>query len=212
MERLHLAAERTDMTAATPPRWAEVVLRSVLARHNRDAVSGDLLEQYRDAVVPNRGERAADRWYVRQVANFVARSSMVWALLFSGAFLARQVFDAMVPTTDFHVRAEVTTYTAISLLLAAGFWTAWQSGSILGGVLTGLTTTAIAAVISDVGGAALLAIWQYDPDIMRNIRNSGGVAEMFVLPVFALALGTVLGTVGGAVGASARAIWRVTLV
>jgi hypothetical protein len=194
-----------------PPLWADFVLRRlVLARQNRDAVSGDLLEEYREVIVPERGQRRADRWYVAQVAGYVVRSNLVWAVLFSAAYLARQAYDWFVPTTDFHLRAEVTTYTAVSLLLGAGFWAACRSGSTLSGVIAGMATTAIAAVFSLIGGALLLAGW-HDPATLAMIRNSGGIEEVFLLPIFAIGLGLVLGTVGGAVGASARKIRRITV-
>jgi hypothetical protein len=180
-----------------------------LAPENRDAVSGDLLEEYREVIVAERGQRAADRWYATQVLGYVLRSNFVWAALFSGAFIARQAYDAFVPTTDFHARAEVTSYTAISLLLAAGFWAAWRSGSMWSGVLAGIVTTMIAALISVAGCALLLAVW-HDPGTMAMLRNSGGVEEMFVLPFFAIALGLILGTIGGTAGATARQVKRIT--
>jgi hypothetical protein len=54
-----------------PPAWAESVLRALLEPRNRDSVSGDLLEEYCEVVLPARGERRAKVWYIRQVASFV---------------------------------------------------------------------------------------------------------------------------------------------
>ena len=140
----------------------------------------------------------------------IVRSNLVWAVLFSGAFVARQFYDAFVPTTDFHVRAEITSYTAISLLLAAGYWSAWRSGSMVSGVLSGVVTTTVAAVFSIAGCLLLLAGW-HDADTMAMLRNSGGVEEMFVLPIFAIVLGLILGTIGGAAGAGARLVRRISV-
>jgi hypothetical protein len=75
--------------SAQPPRWAEALLRLVLAVEHRDSVSGDLLEEYRDAIVPARGKSAADRWYFGQVAGFAWRATWLWALVFSAAFVGR---------------------------------------------------------------------------------------------------------------------------
>jgi hypothetical protein len=194
-----------------PPLWADFMLRRlVLGRQNRDTVSGDLLEEYREVILPERGLQGANRWYVMQVGSYIARSHLVWAVLFAGAFLARQAYDAFVPTTEFYQRSAVTTYTAVILLLGGGYWAAWRSGSMLAGLLAGIAITAIAAVISIVGGAVLLAIW-HDAATLAAIRNSGGVEEMFVLPIFAIGLGLVLGTIGGAVGAGARRVTRIDL-
>jgi hypothetical protein len=100
---------------ATPPRWAEWLLRLTLKRADRESVSGDLLEEYRDTVVPARGQSAADVWYLRQVAGFMWRATWVWAVLFSGAFVIRQAVDFFIPTHEFYVRSFWTTYTAVAL-------------------------------------------------------------------------------------------------
>ena len=50
-----------------PPRWAEWLLQIVLPRRDRETVSGDLLEEFREVVVPTRGRLRARAWYVRQV-------------------------------------------------------------------------------------------------------------------------------------------------
>ena len=54
-----------------PPVWAETALRCLLPPRNRDTVSGDLLEEYREVVVPGRGVVRANLWYLRQVVSFV---------------------------------------------------------------------------------------------------------------------------------------------
>ncbi len=101
---------------ARPPRWAESVLRLLLPFEHRDSVSGDLLEEYRDAIVPARGKPAADRWYSRQVAGFAWRATWVWALLFSGAFVGRTGYDWFVsrrPTSPCALQFTTTRYFAI---------------------------------------------------------------------------------------------------
>src|SRR5262245_8818386 len=61
--------ERTEDTIH-PPRWADALLRSFLKSDESEAVSGDLLEVYRDSIRPRRGQWRADVWYVRQVASY----------------------------------------------------------------------------------------------------------------------------------------------
>ena len=67
------------MNTATPPRWADVVLRLLLAPRDRQTVSGDLLEEYRETIHPARGRRRADLWYVSQVVGFAWRANRTWA-------------------------------------------------------------------------------------------------------------------------------------
>lgn len=194
-------------SAATPPAWAEAALTLVLARKDRDSVPGDLLEAYRDSIVPARGRAAANAWYVRQVAGFMWRATWLWAFAFSAVFVARNAYDWLVPTTDFHVRAEVTTYIAISTLLLTGFWAAWRSRSAIAGLLVTILASQIAAVFSVVGSSILLALLR-SPKIDANIAGSGGIEEVYVLPFLMIVPATILGTVSGAAGWITRTIVR----
>jgi hypothetical protein len=54
-----------------PPVWAEALLRASLAERSRDAIAGDLLEEYRESVLPAVGTLRARIWYVRQVLSFL---------------------------------------------------------------------------------------------------------------------------------------------
>src|SRR5438552_1362536 len=134
-----------------PPRWADAILRLSLKTTDRETVSGDLLEEYRAAIVPARGKASANAWYVRQVAGFVWRATWVWAVLFSGAFVARQAWDFLVPTHDFVFRSQLTTYAAVALLAGSAFWAAWRSGSFVAGLVITIVMTQIAAVLSVAG-------------------------------------------------------------
>ena len=55
-----------DRPTTLPPQWAESLLRLILRPDDRDSVSGDLLEEYRESIVPALGA-TANRWYIRQV-------------------------------------------------------------------------------------------------------------------------------------------------
>jgi hypothetical protein len=191
------------MTPAAPPAWAEALLRLFVTPGSYDNVSGDLLEEYRDSVLPGRGPRRADLWYVTQVLGFMSRRAGLWAALFGAACIARTAMDWLVPTADFHGRSLVSTWLAIGILLVAGFAAGRRSGSIAAGTALGVITTAVAAAISIAGATALLAIW-HDPVTMAAIRGSGGLSEAFTLPVAMVVPGAALGTVGGVAGAIVR--------
>ena len=190
-----------------PPPWAEALLRLFVSLDTFASVSGDLLEQYRDSIHPARGPRGADKWYRTQVLGFVWRGSRLWAALFAGAFVARTTLDWLRPTTDFLMRSEVSTALAAGILLAAGFWTAWRSGSFAAGAAAGLATTVIAAVLSIGGTTVLLAIW-HDPHTMTSIRGSGGLEEALMLPVWLVLPGVAIAGVGGLVGAATKRLAR----
>jgi hypothetical protein len=186
---------------ATPPSWAEGLLRASITPSDSDSVSGDLLEQYRESVRPARGRRRADIWYVTQVLGFVWRSARLWAALFAIAFLARTALDWLVPPADFHARANLSTLLGAGIVLLAAFRAASRSGSFAAGPVIGLATAAIAAPLELAGTMTLLAGW-HDPITMAAIRSSGGLAEVFTLPLLMLLPGIVLGTIGGILGAA----------
>jgi hypothetical protein len=190
-------------TEATPPAWAEALLRDVLQPVDGDSVTGDLLEEYRESIHPGRGPWRADVWYVGQVLGFVWRDARLWGTLFGVAFVARTALDWLRPPSDFYIRASVSTSLGITLLLAAAFLAARRSGSSAAGMIAGVTTASIGAAISIGGATALLAIW-HDPQTMAAIRGSGGLGEVFTLPVMMLLPGLGLGIFGGIAGVAVR--------
>ncbi len=188
---------------ATPPGWAEVLLRAFLTPGDSDSVSGDLLEQYRESVLPARGGRRADLWYVTQVLGFVWRSARLWAAFFAAAFLARTALDWLMPATDFHARSNVSTLLGAGIVLLAGFWAASRSGSFAAGPVIGVATAAIAAPIEVLGAVTLLARW-HDPITIAAIRGSGGLEEVLTLPFLMALPAIVLSTIGGTLGAAVK--------
>jgi hypothetical protein len=60
-----------------PPVWAEALLRALLPQRSRDAIAGDLLEEYRESVLPAGGTFLAKIWYVRQVLSFLDLAVLV---------------------------------------------------------------------------------------------------------------------------------------
>ena len=198
-------------TNATPPAWAEAALRLVVKRADFEAVSGDLLEEYRDRIYPARGPEQADVWYVRQVTGYGIRSVVVWGVLFGLAAVARTALDWFIPTQDFSVRSAVSTYVGVGLLLVTGFWSAWRSGSFGAGPLAAALAAIIGAFVSIAGAAGLLAVF-HDSQTMSAIEGSGGLGEAFTLPIMLIVPALILGTIGGALGAAAKKNRRLDLI
>ena len=69
---------RIDRPTTLPPQWAESLLRMFLSPADRDSVSGDLLDEYRESIRPERGA-GANRWYARQVGWYVLRATGPWS-------------------------------------------------------------------------------------------------------------------------------------
>ena len=185
----------------TPPSWAEALLRVILKPSDRDSVSGDLLEEYRDTIHPTRGQSAADSWYLTQVFAFMFRSARTSAMLLAAAFIARTALDWLAPPAEFHVRSAISTCLGIGILFATGLWASMRAGSLFAGTIAGVAATVFGALVSVVGAASLLAVW-HDPATMAAIRASGGLGEVFELPIIMILPGAVLGTIGGMAGAA----------
>src|SRR5579871_2454974 len=100
-----------------PPVCVESLLRLFLRPDFFASVSGDLLEQYRDSILPARGLVRADRWYLAQALGFVLRRTLPWAALFAGALVVREALDVLRPASDFYTRSQVTTALSAGILL-----------------------------------------------------------------------------------------------
>ena len=188
-----------------PPVWAEAILRLTLRKSDRAAISGDLLEEYRTAIVPSRGERPADAWYLRQVSSYVWRSTWVWALIFGGQFVARCAYDWAVPTHDFHVRAEFSTQFGVMTMLTLAVWASWRSGLCAAAPVLTAIAGLLAAIFSVSTAMLLYTLWP-DPagHLDRAIAESGGMDEVYFLPFMMIVPAVIIGIVGGAVGSLSR--------
>ena len=186
-----------------PPVWAERVLCWMLPVDDRETVPGDLLEMYRDTIVPMRGRAAADRWYVGQVLGFAWRSAWVWITLFSAAQIARTALDWFIPVSDFGPRSMGSTAIAASILIAAGFLIAWRTRTLVSAALVGAGIAFVAAIASAVVAVAMLIVW-HDPSTVARIDASGGLGEALTMPVFLILPGLVLGLAGGIAAMTGR--------
>ena len=198
-----MATEGNRMTSARPPRFADALLRLLLPPHDRDAVSGDLLEEYRERIHPVRGRVRADVWFVTQVLGFLWRDNWLWAALLGGALVTRTALDWLVPTVTFQSRSTITTTLVVGILLCTGFSAAWRSRSPWTGIFAGIMSVFIAAIISMVGTTWLL-VFYHDQHALAAIQASGGLDEVFTLPMTLLGPGALLGAVGGAFGYAVR--------
>ncbi|MGH9385720.1 MAG: hypothetical protein ACRD2N_15680 [Vicinamibacterales bacterium] len=70
--------------------------------------------------------------------------------------------------------------------------------------------TTMAATMSVIGAALLLAV-RHDPATMAAIQGSGGLQEVFLLPILMIGPGMILGAIGGAVAMGARHVRRIDL-
>ena len=201
-----MTAERST---TLPPRWAESLLRMLLPPEDRDSVSGDLLEEYRESIVPALGGKA-DGWYVRQVAGYVLRKTWMWGALVGAILVTRYLFDTLAPVQYtpgvIHPRSAIMSYALTGTFALCSAWQAWRSGYLRSGVLVALATAAFGGALSAAGTVACLAIW-HDPETLRAVQGSGGLNEaLWGVPLLLVPIGLITGATGAIAGRLANAI------
>jgi len=194
------------VTRSTPPAWAEWLLYLLLSPRDRETVSGDMLELYRDAALQARGPRPADLWYVREVLRLAWLQNRGWITLLSLSMFGRTTLDWLVPTSDFGPRALWSTTFGAGIFLLAGFVAAWRSSSVVSGAFASLTTALAAGLVHSVGAVTLLAA-SYSPETLAAVRQSGGLSEAITLPILLCSPAVAL---GAAAAIDARLLSTVT--
>ena len=165
-------------------------------------IIGDLLEEYREVVLPARGRIRARLWFARQLASLMPP----WAcggILIGAVFVGRSMLDWNLPPANFHTRATLTSMLLFGLLLGAGVSGAWRSGSIVRGAISSVCAAVLGAVLTAIGITCVLAI-QHDAATIAAIHASGGLAEAYELPLMMILPGVVLGALGGLGSAAFR--------
>jgi hypothetical protein len=107
----HAVTTRTSREEVYPPAWAEAVLRALVGPRNRDTITGDLLEEYREVIVPARSRFGARTWYVRQVVSFVSLGGLIRAL--RGGLREDAMFDRLADKSMFWLVAGGFAFTAL---------------------------------------------------------------------------------------------------
>jgi hypothetical protein len=187
------------MMAPAPPAWADAWLRLLLPARDRDTVSGDLMEEYRERIRPQRSALSANAWYLGQVLRLAWHVS-AWSLVLAATHVSRTAYDWFVPTTNFESRAAVTTYLMISTLLVIGASTTLRTRSAGSGTIATLSALIVSAIVSAIALGAIYLSWR-SPALMAAIEQSGGLAEVFAIPFLIIVPGTVVGAVGAVIAA-----------
>jgi hypothetical protein len=199
----------SDSSTTLPPRWAESLLRMLLSSEDRDSVSGDLLEEYRESIVPALGDKARG-WYVRQVVGYVLREAWIWGALVSAILVTRYLFDTLAPVRYtpgvVHPRSAIMSYALIATFAFGSGWQAWRSGYLASGVMVAFATAALGGALSAAGTVACLAVW-HDAETLRAVQSSGGLAEaLWGVPLLLVPIGLITGAAGAIAGRLANAI------
>lgn len=151
-----------------PPRWAERLLRALLTPANRDPVTGDLLEEYREVIRPARGAVRARLWYLRQALSLaLASNSPVQSLIWLAA--AGAIVTAFVMRNHLDPPFNLGAWTALAIggsaalfMRPSDFAFLWRAsvafGSLFGAAI--LTVSVVATLLVPVADPdALLVVY-----------------------------------------------------
>lgn len=197
--------------------WADVVLRLLLSRRNRDTVSGDLLEAYREDILPSRGPFRARLWYWRQVFGFVS-PAMLGLAMGTALGVLNLIATARDPLDDDSVGGMLLFVIPVLLAWsAAGFVAAWRTrrlaDGVKAGILVGLAMMAVFHVAGIVRVNLFLDVirergdWQnlvarFGQSGFHSLRAYANCEYVRQTPII-VGIGAVAGAIAGAIGGTA---------
>lgn len=180
-------------TQASPPRWAQALLKSLLRPSDSEAVPGDLLEEYRDVRRPSLGWPRADAWYVAQVFSVLWR--IIWPCVVAVAAVRVLSFPLAGGWNPSLVQAPGVSLLDALIFLWAGYYGSQRTGRFLTGLVTAGATSVVGSSIFFVYAAVTvpgLLLAPFEKPFIFLIAA--------ILATIALGFGLVLGSVGAAVG------------
>jgi len=165
--------------SSAPPAWTQELLTWLVPRSSEESIPGDLLEEYREAVRPSRGQWRANLWYVRQVAGFLCRLAWMFVALNAAALILRTILDTFVPPGfaphSYQLRSSASTYSAVGTFLLAGIYGGFQMGRANTGTLVAVTASAVGHALALGFGVVLFYfVIRHDPAKLNIFYVTGG--------------------------------------
>lgn len=152
---------------SNPPAVPAALLHLLLPIDARETVSGDLLEEYREARIPALGQRRANLWYWRQVGGIWLRTYWWFVVPVVLVLVVHDIFNTFRAPSGAsyldglprHALAPLSPLVGISILWARGC--VWELAH------------------ATLGGRIRRRTW----DVRRNVVVHGGLVERHVVPV-----------------------------
>jgi len=178
---------------ASPPGWAEAVLRSLLRPADRESISGDLLEEYRTAKRPALGTLRADACYIKHVLSVLWRLIRPCALTMAGVTLLSLMFKGLWYGSV--VQAPGVSLLDALIYLWAGYHGSRRTRLIATGILAAGSTSLVG--FTTLFAAAAIRLPSL---LMFPVAHPASLLILSALLLTALGFGVVIGCVGAVVG------------
>jgi hypothetical protein len=210
-----------------PPRLSEAVLRLLLIDRDRETVSGDLLEEYREVILPARGPAGARRWYRQQVAGFVWRATRLPLVVGLAIGLTLGVMN-LIGTAHRPLADDDGLGMFMWLIAVLAAWTlaavgaTWRArrmtDAVTAGAVLGIATIVVFHAASIVRVNMFLDLIQHRDDwqnLVARYHHSGFVTlrayanyEYLRLTPMVVGLGAAAGSISGALAGSVNRLIR----
>jgi len=136
------------MTLSNPPALPQALLHLLLPVDARETVSGDLLEEYREARIPALGRLRANLWYWRQVGGIWLRAYWWFAVPIVFLLVVHDIFNTFrapsgasyldrLPTLAV---APMPPLVAVGVFVLAGAYGSWRTQRCAGGLVAAVGT------------------------------------------------------------------------
>jgi hypothetical protein len=198
-----------------PPSWAQGLLTWLVPLSSAESIPGDLLEEYREAVLPSRGPWRANLWYIRQVVGFLCRLTWMFVVFNAAAVILRTIVDTFAPPglapDSYQLRSSASTYSAVATFLLAGSYAGYRMGRACAGALAAVTASAVGFALALSFDVVLFrTVIRQDPAKLSLFYVTGGWSEAIGLPVIITFIAAPLGLLGGVCGRYVRRLrgWR----
>jgi hypothetical protein len=210
-----------------PPRWSEMLLRSLLIDRDRDTISGDLLEEYREVAVPTYGASGARWWYRRQVAGFVWRAMrlplMIGLAIGAALGVMNLVDTARQPLADDDAGTMLAWLVALLAMwsataVAVTWHTRRVADAVKVGAILGVVTIAVFHAAAIVRVNVFLDAIRYRGDWQNLVAryNQSGFSslrayanyEYAAMTPMVITLGAIAGSISGVVGGLLNTVRR----
>jgi hypothetical protein len=186
-----------------PAAWAQSWIEMLAPARRRDAVLGDLLEEYHETQVPQHGVAAANRWFKRQAHGFLWSASVLPGGLM-GAFIGMGVLrdPAGLPLHALALpaaQAAAAHYAVPAIFVLAGVRLGMSTRRVDGAFLVAPTVTLMASVIgfaAAFGAFGIPALVDHSPAAAAALYDGTDIPVQIMLPA-----GIVLTLLGAATGA-----------
>jgi hypothetical protein len=190
------------MTTGPPP-WAAWLLETLVPRRHHDILAGDVLDRYRDQILPAQGRTRANRWFLARVAEWAWTESRLACLIVVLSFLFGDGLYPGLPDSGATARAWLNATVPVCALVALGVRAGWRSG-IRAAVITGFLASCLGTAAILMLTVVSLAIAR--PQLMKIGMSWESMRDVASILRTSTLAGTMASVVGGLVGTGLRAM------